>query len=156
MNNHEIISTLNHLILINHDRIDGYEKALDECKQKHPELRTLFNEMLELSFENKKELEDALEDAGGIIDTGTTTRGKIHRVWMDIEAALSGFDRHTILANCETGEDACLKAYQKGLANQLPYQVKDMLIKQQEKLRSAHDRIKYLRDDRHMHQPKKE
>jgi len=147
----EMIKILNHLIIINNDRIDGYEKALAECKEKHPELREVFNEMIELSFENKKELEDALEDLGGIIDTGTTTAGKIHRIWMDIDAALTGFDRHTLLANCETGEDASLRAYQKALVREVPYLLKDMLALQEQKLRESHDKIKSLRDDKRTH-----
>jgi uncharacterized protein (TIGR02284 family) len=149
--NTELVKTLNHLIVINNDRIDGYEKALAECKEKHPDLKELFNDMIEMSFENKKELEDAVEDAGGVIDTGTTTAGKIHRIWMDIDSAFTGFARHTLLANCETGEDASLKAYQEAIASNIPYQLRDILEVQELRLKSAHDRIKYLRDEEHTH-----
>jgi len=150
--NTELIKTLNHLIVINNDRIDGYEKAIAECKDKHPDLKAIFNDNIEMSFENKKELEDAVEDAGGVIETGTTAAGKLHRVWMDIDSAFTGFARHTLLANCELGEDASLKAYHEALTTKnIPYRLKDILEVHELRLKSAHDKIKYLRDEKEVH-----
>ena len=40
--NSEIIETLNDLILINNDRVAGYEKAYDETKEVASDLRALF------------------------------------------------------------------------------------------------------------------
>ncbi len=44
---------------------------------------------------------------------GTTEMGKIYRAWMDVKAVFTGENRHTILSNCEAGEDATQKAYKK-------------------------------------------
>jgi len=154
MTNTDILRILDHLILINNDRIDGYEKARQQCQQKYPDLQILFDEMIELSFENKKELEDAVENSGGELSINTTIAGKIHRVWMDIDAVLSGFDKHALLANCEAGENAAMKAYHDAMSENFPSPVCDMIQVQQQRLISAYNKIKYLRIDKHIRETK--
>jgi len=66
---------------------------------------------------------------------------------MDIKAMFSGKDRHTILSNCETGEDAAQKAYKDALADEnLPHFLHDIISQQKELLKESHDEIKALRD----------
>ena len=75
------------------------------------------------------------------------TSGKIYRAWMDIKAMFSGKDRHTVLSNCETGEDAAQKAYNTALAEEdLPHFLHEMISSQKQILKDSHDEIKALRD----------
>ena len=48
----------------------------------------------------------------------TTTSGKIYKAWMDVKAIFTGHYRHTLLSNCEFGEDAAQKAYKIALKDE--------------------------------------
>ena len=52
---------------------------------------------------------------GGTSAEGTLTTGKLHRVWMDVKAALTGKDREAILKSCEFGEGVAQDTYGKAL-----------------------------------------
>jgi uncharacterized protein (TIGR02284 family) len=65
---------------------------------------------------------------------------------MDVKAVFTGHDRHTVLANCEAGEDAAQRAYRMALEHDLPAFIRELLIQQQQTLRVSHDEIKALRD----------
>ena len=88
--NENLIEVLNDLIRINNDRVDGYEKALNEVEDIDIDLRGIFQKMANESRENINELSVEVRNLGGEIATGTTTSGKIYRVWMDIKATFTG------------------------------------------------------------------
>jgi uncharacterized protein (TIGR02284 family) len=143
---------LNELVLINNDRIAGYEKALEELKSGKDtddiDLRALFQSMIDESREYRNELGREVQALGEDMADGTMTSGKIYRAWMDVKALFTGKDRHAILAACEGGEDAAQKAYTAALeSEELPAFLREMISKQQESLRDAHDEIKALRDE---------
>lgn len=146
--NANIVETLNDLIAINNDRIVGYERALKELKEEDSDLRPLFLSMIEESNEVKNELGREVEVYKGDIETGTTASGKLYRAWMDVKAVFTGHDRHTVLANCERGEDAAQKAYQDALdSKELPGYLLDMIYDQQQMLKASHNEIKAFRDN---------
>jgi len=146
--NAKIVETLNDLVAINNDRIVGYERALNELKDEDADLRPLFLSMIDESREAKIELGREIEVYKGEIDTDTTTKGKIYRAWMDVKAVFGGHDRHTVLANCEYGEDAAQRAYQQVLDDKhLPGYLLDMIYDQQQMLRASHNEIKAFRDN---------
>ncbi|SFW33665.1 PA2169 family four-helix-bundle protein [Chitinophaga sancti] len=143
----ETIEILNDLVQINNDRIDGYEKALGELKEEDTDLRALFSSMISESHEIRLALGTEVNALGGDMETSTTTSGKIYRAWMDVKALFTGHDRHTVLANCERGEDAAQKAYNTALEDEeLPAYLREMVSEQQQTLRRSHDQIKALRD----------
>ena len=144
---------LNDLVLINNDRIAGYEKAIDELKSKDDsvsedlDLILLFERMIDESREYRNALGREVQVLGGEMAEGTMTSGKIYRAWMDIKALFSGKDRHAILEACETGEDAAQKAYNAALEEEdLPAFLRDIISSQQQLLQQSHDEIKALRD----------
>ena len=102
---------LNDLILINNDRVVGYQKAMDELKDEDADLKLLFQEKVNQSNEFKAELTEMVIKTGHEVVTGTTNAGKIYRVWMDVKAFFGGFDRKVVLDNCENVENAALIAY---------------------------------------------
>jgi len=146
--NEHIVEILNDLVAINNDRIVGYERALKELKDEDSDLRPLFLSMIDESNEVKNELGREVEVYKGDIETGTTGSGKLYRAWMDVKAVFTGHDRHTVLANCERGEDAAQKAYQDALDNkELPGYLLDMIYDQQQMLKASHNEIKAFRDN---------
>ncbi|MEO6719837.1 MAG: PA2169 family four-helix-bundle protein [Ferruginibacter sp.] len=152
-NTENTISTLNDLVLINNDRIAGYEKAIEELKSKDSvdeedlDLTVLFEKMIDDSRDIRNALGKEVQVLGGEMAEGTMTSGKLYRAWMDVKAIFTGKDRHTILANCETGEDAAQKAYNTALAEEdLPHFLHDMVAEQKKLLKESHDEVKALRN----------
>jgi uncharacterized protein (TIGR02284 family) len=146
-NTKETIEVLNDLIQINNDRIIGYEKAIKETKPEDEDLKILFATMIAESHRNKIALATEVQTMGAEVENGTTTSGKIYRAWMDVKAVFTGHDRHTVLANCEAGEDAAKKAYRTALEHEsLPAYIRELLVQQAGALLASHDEIKSLRD----------
>jgi uncharacterized protein (TIGR02284 family) len=148
-NNAKVSTILNDLIRINHDRIVGYEKAVEELKDEDGDLKTLFHRYAQDSRQFAEELTHEVTRLGGNPADGTTNSGKVYRVWMDLKAAIAGKDRKTILDNCEFGEDAAQKAYDMALNNDdadLEPALRELLVKQKATLKVGHDEVKRLRD----------
>lgn len=147
METNEKTGVLNDLILINNDRIKGYQKAKEELKDGNEDLKSLFTNMIEESHTLKMALATEVAASGEDIEEGTTNSGKIYRVWMDVKAAFTGHDRKTVLENCEFGEDAAQKAYEMALKEEdLPGHIHSLISQQKATLRISHDKIKALRD----------
>ena len=143
----ETIEVLNDLVAINNDRIAGYQKALEETKETDNDLKILFTSMIDESRKLRLNLASEVQTLGGESDRGTTASGKLYRAWMDVKAVFTGHDRHTVLANCERGEDAAQNAYKDALnENNVPAYIRTMLEEQKQELRASHDKIKALRD----------
>lgn len=143
----ETIEVLNDLVAINNDRVTGYEKAIDETKDADSDLKSLFTSMIDESRKIRLALANEVQSLGGEYDRGTTAAGKLYRAWMDVRAVFTGHDRHTVLANCERGEDAAQNAYKDALKGKnVPAYIRTMLEEQKQTLRGSHDKIKALRD----------
>jgi len=141
------VEILNDLIEINNDRIAGYDKAIKESIAENSDLKSLFEHMILESHDCKMALSTEVLVLKGETAEGTTNSGKIYRAWMDIKATFTGHDRHSILANCEKGEDAAQTAYKTALADEnLPHYLHDMVAGQKAKLKLSHDKVKMLRD----------
>jgi len=143
--NEKLSEVLSDLVQINNDRIEGYLKASD--KTDDPDLKALFQRMIDESRTYVTQLNQELARMGADVETGTTVSGKIYRAWMDVKAIFTGHDRHTVLSNCEAGEDAAQRAYRTALEDEdLPAYLREMVVEQQKTLRASHDQIKALRD----------
>jgi uncharacterized protein (TIGR02284 family) len=149
-NTQATVEVLNDLVIINNDRIEGYERALKELKNEEDDLKSLFVSLIGESHQYKLQLGTEIEVLGKDIEGGTTTIGKVHRLWLDVKAAFTGHDAHDILEECEFGEDAIQKAYTEALeAAFLPAHLRELITRQQSELLEAHDEIKALRDGVH-------
>ena len=148
MEKNETIEVLNDLIRINNDRIEGYEKAVNKTNETDLDLRAVFNQMAQESRKYANELTAQVRRLGGDPASGTTASGKIYRVWMDIKSGISSSERKSVLEECEFGEDAAQKAYEKALApdNDLPADVRSLIQDEKRNLKNSHDTIRNYRD----------
>lgn len=146
--NEELNEVLNDLIRINHDRIEGYEKAIEETKDKDVDLQAVFHRMADESKQYASELKSEVQRNGGEIASDTTVSGKIYRTWMDIKAVFTGKGRKSVLESCEFGEDAAQRAYDEALRSDapLPADVRQLIVSQKAALKASHDTIKQYRD----------
>ena len=140
------VEILNDLVEINNDRIVGYERVLKELKDGDADLKSLFTSMIDESRKIRVDLAGEVQALGGEFEAGTTASGKLYRAWMDVKAVFTGNSRHSILANCEHGEDAAQNAYKEALEGDLPAYIRTTLEAQKQMLKASHDRIKALRD----------
>ena len=143
----EVTEVLNDLVMINNDRIAGYNRAIRELKPGDGDLKLLFDRMIIESQQIKSDLANEIQVLHGDVEKGSSEMGKIYRAWMDVKAVFTGENRHTILSNCEEGEDAVQRAYKKALeTDRLPAFLRDLLNGQQNMLRYSHDEIRNLRN----------
>ncbi|WP_373492749.1 PA2169 family four-helix-bundle protein [Aquiflexum sp.] len=144
----ELISALNDLVLIHNDRIEGYHQAVESIDQKDYDLKMIFAKMISNSLDHNSVLENLIHDAGGEIERGTTTTGKIFRSWISIKSTFSTKDRISVLESCEAGEDSAMNAYDMALASddEMSTDVRQILLEQKASLKADHDQIKRLRD----------
>lgn len=146
--NEKLIEVLNGLIEINNDRVNGYEKAIEETKDLDMDLRAIFRSMANDSSTYSKELSVLVSGLGGTPADGTTNSGKAYRVWMDIKSTFTGHDRQSVLELCEFGEDAAQKAYKEAIASdaEMNADTRQLITGQQAKLKTSHDLIRKYRD----------
>jgi len=146
----QTIGTLNDLIRINNDRMEGYEKAIKEAAGS-PDLVTTFSEYSNQSRRYSSELRRIVTSLGGEPSESTTISGKIYRIWMDMRSAISSSERSSALDLSEYGEDAAQKAYREALkdAAYMPADILATITLQKTELKQAHDTIKRLRDQQH-------
>jgi len=136
------IKSLNSLIIINNDRIEGYKTASKETKE--VDLIKMFSKFMETSVLCRKELISEVEKLGGISNESTRITGKFFRVWMNVKSALTGNDRKAILDSCEYGEKVALETYKNVLIqdlNAINSVEQNMLNKHYESLKSDYNKI---------------
>src|SRR5690242_2972623 len=92
-NNEKVIDVLNDLVQINNDRIDGYQKAIEDSKSEG-EYDDLFSRMIEQSTKYKEQLINEINTLGGKADRNSNTgSGKVYHVWMDVKSSLRSEER---------------------------------------------------------------
>ncbi|SFD32786.1 conserved hypothetical protein [Chitinophaga sp. CF118] len=144
--NEKLVEALSDLVKINNDRIEGYQKAIEQTEE--VDLRALFQRMADESKTYTEQLNAELTQGGDNIERNTTIYGRLYRTWMDIKATFTGKSRYAILAACEYGEDAAQRTYEDALRSDIsmPYSVRELIANQKSALKSSHDTIKTYRD----------
>ncbi len=141
----EIISTLNNLIETLKDGQEGYKQSASGVED--PQLKTMFDT---LSLQRSKfagELQNEVVQLGDADpEDSSTATGAMHRAWINIKSAVTNRDRHAILAQAERGEDSAVAAYKDALEEDLPAPIRNIVSRQSVEIKTAHDKIRNLRD----------
>lgn len=147
-NNNDEIDVLNDLVQINNDRIEGYQKAIEDTRDGGSDYQSIFGQMIDQSRRYKQELVSVITSKGGDPDRDSTTNsGKIYRTWMDVKSAFAGKSDKSALELCEFGEDAAQKAYSAALdSGDLSEDARLLVSSQKTQLKQSHDLIKTQRD----------
>jgi uncharacterized protein (TIGR02284 family) len=146
VDNQKVITTLNDLIETCRDGLNGFKEAADNVKSL--DLKNLFNEIANERGKCVQELQLEVRRLGGDPEKTGSTAGALHRTWMDIKGTLTGRDDHTILVECERGEDSAVNAYKEALKLGLPTNINVIVQRQYQTIQNDHDRIKQLRDSK--------
>jgi uncharacterized protein (TIGR02284 family) len=139
----QVISTLNSLIEINRDGQKGFQEAAEKIET--PEIKAFCFEQSRSRAQFVGELQPLVQSLGSEPDNTGSIAGALHRGWIDLKSALGGGD-HAILAATETGEDSAVKEYKKALDETLPAFMHEIVERQFQSVKQAHDKVKAMRD----------
>lgn len=138
---------LKDLIIINNDRFEGYQKAMEQVKD--ADLKELFSQFSIQSKANNVELRTLVPATEDTPDRDETRiSGKFYRAWMDVKNALASNNRKEVLSSCEYGEDVAKKAYEDALKDRAELSTGAVanIQNQYDELLHAHNQVKALRD----------
>ena len=138
-------NTLHELLLFVNDRVEGYQRAVDESQD--AELRGYYKQLVSQSQQFSNQLNQYLRQRGGGRETSTTLKGKLYRSWMDAKATLTGSDEKAILGSNVYGEEWALKAYKDALGSDaLTGQLRQEVERQYEQSQQTYDKLKKLEE----------
>ena len=139
----DVIDTLNGLIELNRDGQKGYQEAAEKIDLHQTKTFCLEQSRVRAHFVG--ELQALVHSLGDEPENTGTVTGALRRGWMDLKAALGG-DEHAILQVVESSEDQAVREYQKALGKALPGHVRDVVQRQSNSVKQAHDTIHVMRD----------
>ncbi|MBE9583513.1 PA2169 family four-helix-bundle protein [Mucilaginibacter sp. JRF] len=148
-NTRATVDILNDLVQINNDRIRGFQHALNDVKDGDTDIRYLFTNCIGQSHQFKMELATEVQALSNPKDVqnNSSVPGALHRTWLDLKAKFSSHTTHSILEDCEFGEDTIIKTYTLALdEDYIPAYIREMLTKHKVILQKSHDEVRSLRD----------
>ena len=141
----ENISTLNSLIETLKDGQEGFRQAAEAVKDSA--LKSLFNEYSMQRAKFAGELQnEAIRLGEPKPEDSSSFEGSLHRAWINLKSAITSGDDHAILAECERGEDSAVSEYRNAMEEELAAPLREILSRQFAQVKSAHDRVRNLRD----------
>jgi len=145
MDNSKTVSTLNDLLKITNDRIEGFNKVEDKVWDTYAPLKNDYDQMVSESQMMKSDLLSLIREAGGKPDDSTTTAGALHRSWIDIKNSFSGDKAESTLENVVFGERAAINTYEEALQDgNLSPQCTMVVAEHLAKLRSSYSKFENL------------
>ena len=140
-----IASVLESLIETVRDSQELFLSAAEDVKNRA--FKTMFGEVAQQRREFAGELQLLMADFGRETHATSTVGGAIHRGWMDIKAALASGDEHTVLTECERGEDFAVTEYREALTSEdLSPRMREVIESQFQAIHASHERMRRLRD----------
>ncbi|HYE25476.1 MAG TPA: PA2169 family four-helix-bundle protein [Clostridia bacterium] len=144
-NNESTINVLQKLIETCRDGQNGYREAAENVDDH--QLRQFFNEQSLERAQFAGELENHVQRLGEHDPNRSgSMRGTLHRKWFDLKQALGG-GIASVLSSVEQGEDRAKEQYDEALRDEsLPSDIRAVVRQQADRVISAHDRVRDLRD----------
>src|SRR5947208_4334133 len=141
----EAISTINSLIETLKDGEKGFKEASEAVRD--PQLKSLFQQYSQQRHRFASELQAQAQSLGeSEPEKSSSTAGAMHRAWINLKSAVTSGDDKAILSECERGEDSAVHEFEDAMQDGLTGQVGDLVSRQFSEIKSAHDRVKHLRD----------
>jgi uncharacterized protein (TIGR02284 family) len=144
MQNDDAIDTLNHLVSIAKDGVNGMNSAAESAKS--AQLKSTLSQLSQERNGIATQLQDVVRRLGGNPDQSGTTLGAAHRAFMNVKDTVTGADDEALLEECERGEDVAVREFRSALDKDLPADIKQTVQGLFGQVKSSHDRIKQLRN----------
>ncbi len=141
----EAISTINNLIETLKDGEKGFKEAADAVKD--PQLKSLFQQYSQQRHRFATELQGQAQSLGEFKpEKSSSAAGVMHRAWINLKSTVTSGDDRAILSECERGEDSAVHEFEEAMHDGLTGTVRELVSRQFTEIKSAHDRVKHLRD----------
>ena len=141
----EAISTINSLIETLKDGEKGFKEASEAVRD--PELQSLFQQYSQQRHRFATELQSQAQNLGELKpEKSSSAAGAMHRAWINLKSAVTSGDDKAILSECERGEDSAVHEYEEAMNDGLTGTAREIVARQFIEIKSAHDRVKHLRD----------
>lgn len=141
----ETLSVVNRLIETLKDGQEGFREASEAVQSS--ELKT---QLSEYSLQRSKFAGELQNYAIGLGESDpentSSTAGALHRAWINIKSAITTRNDHTILSECERGEDSAVAEYKRAMEANIPGPLSDIVSRQYTDVKAAHDHVRSLRD----------
>ena len=144
MDDSEVIGVLNDLIETCKDGEYGFAKCAERVNT--ASLRELMLKRSAGCRSAARELQSLVIKLGGEPAERGSVLGALHRGWVSMADMLSANADHSVLAECERGEDVAKAVYRKALDQDLPPAVRVVVERQYEGAVRNHDQVRNLRD----------
>lgn len=142
-------SVTRQLIQTLEDGKDGFASGAEALeKDGEAALAATFREFGAKRATFSDELQKIAAGYGDHIEESGSVAAKIHRGWMAVKDAVSGSDPDGVLDAAEQGEDHSVSVFEKALQSDISPEFKVVIQRQMGEIRSAHDRVRALRDNR--------
>lgn len=136
---------LNELLETLKDGQKGYAEAMTDVED--ADLKETFKKYAAQRSSYITELEDQMHKLNLHPEEESSITGTIHRAFINLKGLVTSKDRHSILAECERGEDYAKAAYEKAQKVQdVPAALKSIIEKQAAGIKQGHDEMRTLRD----------
>jgi uncharacterized protein (TIGR02284 family) len=136
------VAVLNGLIQTCRDGEQGFRTAAEAIED--AALRRLFESYAEQRAEFARELQGQVARLGGEPAKSGDVAGALHRGWMKIREAVAANDEAAIIAECERGEDAAVRAYRAAVDREIPGEAGAVIERQYLQVKDAHDHVRML------------
>lgn len=145
MDNTKTVATLNDLLNITNDRIQGFNKVEEKVWDNYSYLKNDYEQMVKESQTMKSDLISLITERGGEADDTSTTAGALHRTWIDLKNSFTGDNAESTLENVVFGEKAAIDSYQEALqSGDLCSQSTVVVADQLEQLKSSYNKFDRL------------
>lgn len=142
-----IVDALENLIEVARDGQNGYRDGAEHAKD--PQLRKFMDSVSLARAKFAGDLESyAVQLGKSDVDRSGSTKGAIHRGWIDLKANLGGGD-DSILSSMETGDTYAKDHYDKYINdNKLPDDLLEIIRIQAQTIAGTLDRLRVMRQNR--------
>ena len=137
------IEKLEELVRINIDSQKGFEDVADHCDDSR--IAELFRNLSAQRARQAAQLQELLAANQEEPPKDGSMAASLHRAWIDLRAALGG-GTGAMLSEAERGEDKIKAKYEDALKDHPGSAVSDVLHHHYADVKSAHDRVRDLRD----------
>jgi len=145
MDDKDVVGLLNDLIETCKDGEYGFAKCAERVNT--ASLKELMLKRSAGCRSAARELQSLVVRHGGEPAERGSVLGALHRGWVSMADVLSANADHSVLAECERGEDSALARYRAALGTEgLPLEAREVIERQCAGVQANHDRIRQLRD----------
>ncbi|MEZ4688513.1 MAG: PA2169 family four-helix-bundle protein [Bacteroidia bacterium] len=139
------MNSLNSLLIRINDSKSGYKEVAEQVGS--DAYKDLFAQYAAQRKRFSSEIENEVRMLGAVPEQGTSIKGDIHQLWIDIRALLSRHNDDDMLIECERGEKALIDAYETVLSDEsvvLPPSTRGLLLDQLAAVHSSLERMRSL------------